>query len=55
MLEGVADEHVVILLHSAVCEARVRVVEYKVSALAALPPAGVQHRVVARYQPIPCR
>ena len=53
VLEGVADELVVVPLRAAVRESRVGVVEHKVRALAALPAAGVQHRVVACYQPVP--
>ena len=55
MLEGIADEAVVRLLGRAVREARVRVVEHKVGAGAALPPAGVEHGVVPRHQPVPRR
>ena len=52
VLEGVADEGVIILLYAAVCESRVRVVEHKIRSLGALPSAGVQHGIIRGDKPV---
>lgn len=52
MLEIITEQFIVGPFHAAICESRVRVIEYKVCALVPLPARCVEHATIQCHEPI---